>query len=81
MSSLMDWLMCNGTGKRLNNTLSLIPHDVYVIGTQESVISDKEWAGKLRSMLFEKFGESYHVVSCGNVLSSAICRLIFASVL
>jgi phosphatidylinositol-3,4,5-trisphosphate 5-phosphatase 2 len=42
--------------------LSLIPHDLYVIGTQESALSEKEWTAKVRSAIMDFFGIEMHTV-------------------
>ncbi len=31
--------------------MSRIPHDIYVIGTQESALSDKDWVNTLKASL------------------------------
>lgn len=59
MYSLLHWIKSDGLGKKRNGTLALIPHDVYVFGTQESVLSDKEWTNRLKILLTETFGEEF----------------------
>lgn len=59
MYSLLHWIKSDGLGKKRNDTLALIPHDVYVFGTQESVLSDKEWTSRLKILLTETFGEEF----------------------
>ncbi|XP_046568914.1 LOW QUALITY PROTEIN: phosphatidylinositol 3,4,5-trisphosphate 5-phosphatase 2A-like [Haliotis rubra] len=49
--TLKHWLKCNGEGKSLDRTLSRIPHDIYVIGTQESALNDKDWVNTLKASL------------------------------
>ncbi|XP_064614933.1 phosphatidylinositol 3,4,5-trisphosphate 5-phosphatase 1-like [Liolophura sinensis] len=46
------WLLGVGKGKvRDPKVFSRIPHDVYVIGTQESALTDKDWINTLKSVL------------------------------
>ncbi|KAK6195098.1 hypothetical protein SNE40_000592 [Patella caerulea] len=50
-NSLKQWLKCNGSGKPLDRVLSKIPHGIYVIGTQESGLNDKDWTNTLKASL------------------------------
>lgn len=55
MSSINSWLRCNGTGKlRDPQVLGVIPHDMYVIGTQESALTEKDWVNFVKN----------HIKSC-----------------
>ena len=58
----MPWLKSNGLGKQRNSLLSMLPHDIYVIGTQESYLSEKEWINKLKRLLYEAFAEEFFLV-------------------
>uniref|UniRef100_A0AAY4EV25 Inositol polyphosphate-related phosphatase domain-containing protein n=1 Tax=Denticeps clupeoides TaxID=299321 RepID=A0AAY4EV25_9TELE len=40
---LASWFKCKGQGKTRDDTASQIPHDIYVIGTQEDPLGEKEW--------------------------------------
>lgn len=62
MYSLLQWIKSDGLGKKRNATLAMIPHDIYVFGTQESVLSDKEWTVRLKILLMETFGEEFYQV-------------------
>jgi len=61
--NLVPWLRSDGVGKKRNSVLSMIAHDIYVIGTQESSVSEKDWIYKLRALLLENFGEEYTLVT------------------
>ncbi|GFN73980.1 hypothetical protein PoB_000048600 [Plakobranchus ocellatus] len=49
--SLKFWLKCNGEGKSKDRVLSRLPHDVYVIGTQESAMTEKDWINTIKAGL------------------------------
>lgn len=68
--SLLQWIKSDGLGKKRNSTLAMIPHDIYVFGTQESVLSDKEWTNRLKIVLMETFGEEFY-----QVFDSLMCVL------
>ncbi|XP_061183284.1 phosphatidylinositol 3,4,5-trisphosphate 5-phosphatase 2-like isoform X5 [Saccostrea echinata] len=54
-ASINSWLRCNGTGKpRDPQVLGVIPHDMYVIGTQESAMTEKDWVNFVKN----------HIKSC-----------------
>ncbi|KAK7090622.1 phosphatidylinositol 3,4,5-trisphosphate 5-phosphatase 2-like isoform X2 [Littorina saxatilis] len=50
-NTLKFWLRCWGEGKSKDRTLSRLPHDMYVIGTQESGMADKDWINTLKATL------------------------------
>ncbi|XP_048453813.1 phosphatidylinositol 3,4,5-trisphosphate 5-phosphatase 2 [Rhincodon typus] len=50
---LASWLISKGLGKTLDETTVTIPHDIYVIGTQENSVADKEWVDFVRASLKE----------------------------
>ncbi|KAL4219720.1 Phosphatidylinositol 3 [Mactra antiquata] len=49
--SLSTWLKCTGSGKCRDRVLGVIPHDLYVIGTQESSMTEKDWVNTLKAGL------------------------------
>ncbi|KAK3094659.1 hypothetical protein FSP39_004619 [Pinctada imbricata] len=54
-ASINSWLKCNGNGKaRDPQVLGVIPHDLYVIGTQESAMTEKDWVNFVKN----------HIKSC-----------------
>ena len=77
MYCLQPWLRSDGLGKKRNKTLGMIPHDMYIIGTQESALSDKEWTNRIRSILMETFGEEFYLVRFLPCLTERINRSQF----
>ncbi|ESO02937.1 hypothetical protein HELRODRAFT_192166 [Helobdella robusta] len=69
MFCLQPWLRSDGLGKKRSKTLGMIGHDIYVVGTQESSLSDKEWSNRILSLLMESFGEEYYVVLIASLWS------------
>uniref|UniRef100_A0A4W5QX18 phosphatidylinositol-3,4,5-trisphosphate 5-phosphatase n=1 Tax=Hucho hucho TaxID=62062 RepID=A0A4W5QX18_9TELE len=49
--SIESWFQCKGQGKTRDDTADHIPHDIYVIGTQEDPLGEKEWIDTLKSAL------------------------------
>ncbi|XP_041701147.1 phosphatidylinositol 3,4,5-trisphosphate 5-phosphatase 1 isoform X2 [Coregonus clupeaformis] len=49
--SIASWFQCKGQGKTRDDTADHIPHDIYVIGTQEDPLGEKEWMDTLKSAL------------------------------
>ncbi|KAF3835755.1 hypothetical protein F7725_028313 [Dissostichus mawsoni] len=46
-----SWFQCKGQGKTRDDTADHIPHDFYVIGTQEDPLGEREWADTVKSVL------------------------------
>lgn len=46
-----SWFQCKGQGKTQDDTADHIPHDIYVIGTQEDPLSERELAETVKSVL------------------------------
>ncbi|KAH1187835.1 phosphatidylinositol 3,4,5-trisphosphate 5-phosphatase 2 [Mauremys mutica] len=51
--SITSWFTSKGLGKTLDEMTVTIPHDIYVFGTQENSMGDKEWVDVLRGVLKE----------------------------
>lgn len=49
--SLSTWLKCTGAGRSRDRVLGVIPHDMYVVGTQESTMTEKDWVNTLKAGL------------------------------
>uniref|UniRef100_A0A674A7X7 phosphatidylinositol-3,4,5-trisphosphate 5-phosphatase n=1 Tax=Salmo trutta TaxID=8032 RepID=A0A674A7X7_SALTR len=49
--NIASWFQCKGQGKTRDDTADHIPHDIYVIGTQEDPLGEKEWIDTLKSAL------------------------------
>ena len=61
-NSLIRWLLAQGKGKTCSESMACFAHDVYVIGTQESALSEKEWVMKLKSTLQNELLCKLHTV-------------------
>ncbi|XP_071779538.2 phosphatidylinositol 3,4,5-trisphosphate 5-phosphatase 1 [Centroberyx gerrardi] len=49
--NIKSWFQCKGQGKTRDDTADHIPHDIYVIGTQEDALGEKEWGDMLKNVL------------------------------
>ncbi|XP_055502093.1 phosphatidylinositol 3,4,5-trisphosphate 5-phosphatase 1 isoform X1 [Leucoraja erinacea] len=50
-TDIRSWFQCRGQGKTQDDTAADIPHDIYIIGTQEDTQGEKEWVELLKSTL------------------------------
>ncbi|XP_060723713.1 phosphatidylinositol 3,4,5-trisphosphate 5-phosphatase 1 isoform X2 [Tachysurus vachellii] len=48
---ITSWFQSKGQGKSRDDTASQIPHDIYVIGTQEDPLGEKDWIDIVRGTL------------------------------
>lgn len=63
--SLASWLTSRGLGRTQDETTACIPHDIYVIGTQENSLGDREWVEFLCASLKSLMAIDYRVVTAG----------------
>ncbi|XP_005919800.1 phosphatidylinositol 3,4,5-trisphosphate 5-phosphatase 1 [Haplochromis burtoni] len=49
--NINSWFQCKGQGKTQDDTADHIPHDFYVIGTQEDPLGEREWADTVKGVL------------------------------
>uniref|UniRef100_A0A3Q0RCK6 phosphatidylinositol-3,4,5-trisphosphate 5-phosphatase n=1 Tax=Amphilophus citrinellus TaxID=61819 RepID=A0A3Q0RCK6_AMPCI len=49
--NINSWFQCKGQGKTQDDTADHIPHDFYVIGTQEDPLGEREWAETVKGVL------------------------------
>ncbi|KAE8294422.1 Phosphatidylinositol 3,4,5-trisphosphate 5-phosphatase 1 [Larimichthys crocea] len=49
--NINSWFQCKGQGKTRDDSADHIPHDFYVIGTQEDPLGEREWADTVKSVL------------------------------
>lgn len=63
--SLASWLTSRGLGRTQDETTACIPHDIYVIGTQENSLGDREWVEFLRASLKTLMAIDFRVVTWG----------------
>ncbi|NXC80965.1 SHP2A phosphatase, partial [Cercotrichas coryphoeus] len=61
--SLASWLTSRGLGRTQDETTACIPHDIYVIGTQENSLGDHEWVEFLCASLKTLMAIDYRVVA------------------
>ncbi|XP_057193929.1 phosphatidylinositol 3,4,5-trisphosphate 5-phosphatase 1 isoform X5 [Triplophysa rosa] len=62
--NITSWFLSKGQGKTRDDTANQIPHDIYVIGTQEDPLGEKEWVDIVRSALRDINNISFkHIVS------------------
>lgn len=60
--SVASWMLCRGLGKTLDEMAVTIPHDLYVFGSQENSVCDREWVESLRVALKEQTELDYKPV-------------------
>ncbi|KAG8445419.1 hypothetical protein GDO86_010266 [Hymenochirus boettgeri] len=60
---ISSWFMCKGQGKTRDDTADYIEHDIYVIGTQEDPLSEKEWVDILTKSLHEITPAEYKLIT------------------
>ncbi|XP_046892955.1 phosphatidylinositol 3,4,5-trisphosphate 5-phosphatase 1 [Hypomesus transpacificus] len=48
---ISSWFQCKGQGKTRDDTADHIPHDIYVIGTQEDTLGEKDWVDTVKNTL------------------------------
>ncbi|XP_043913229.1 phosphatidylinositol 3,4,5-trisphosphate 5-phosphatase 2A-like [Protopterus annectens] len=49
--NIASWLTSRGLGRCLDETTAYIPHDIYVFGTQENSLGDREWVEYLKTAI------------------------------
>lgn len=65
-SNFLSWLLCQGDGKQRDKNIPFLGFDVYVIGTQESSLSERDWLTRVKNAIKQITPGStkeYHVVS------------------
>lgn len=71
---MTSWFTSKGLGKTLDEVTVTIPHDIYVFGTQENSVGDREWLDLLRGGLKELTDLDYRPVR-GVLLSIPLSSL------
>lgn len=74
--SVASWVLCRGLGKTLDEMTVTIPHDLYVFGTQENSVCEREWVESLRCMLKEQTELEYKPVRKTNHCAEGHVTLI-----
>ena len=62
---ITSWFLSKGQGKTRDDSADYIPHDIYVIGTQEDPLGEKEWLEILKHSLQEITSMTFKTVSSG----------------
>ncbi|XP_048832199.1 phosphatidylinositol 3,4,5-trisphosphate 5-phosphatase 1 [Brienomyrus brachyistius] len=60
---LNSWFQSKGQGKTQDDTACHIPHDIYVIGSQEDPLGEKDWVDTLKSTLRDITNISFKQIS------------------
>ncbi|XP_066454346.1 phosphatidylinositol 3,4,5-trisphosphate 5-phosphatase 1 isoform X2 [Eleutherodactylus coqui] len=60
---ITSWFLCKGQGKTRDETADYIEHDIYVIGTQEDPLNEKEWVEILLRSLNEITNAEYKLIT------------------
>ncbi|XP_073468741.1 phosphatidylinositol 3,4,5-trisphosphate 5-phosphatase 2 isoform X2 [Aquarana catesbeiana] len=76
--NLTSWISSKGLGKTLDEMAVTIPHDIYVFGTQENSVADKEWVDFLRGMLKDCTEVDYRPVAMQSLWNIKIVVLVRA---
>ncbi|XP_067405838.1 phosphatidylinositol 3,4,5-trisphosphate 5-phosphatase 2-like [Emydura macquarii macquarii] len=74
--SIASWLTSRGLGQTQDETTACIPHDIYVIGTQENSLGDREWVEFLRASLKTLMSIDFRVVALQCLWSIKIVVLV-----
>ncbi|KAM9319728.1 phosphatidylinositol 3,4,5-trisphosphate 5-phosphatase 2 [Gastrophryne carolinensis] len=76
--NITSWIGSKGLGKTLDEMAVTIPHDIYVFGTQENSVGDKEWVDFLRVMLKDCTELDYRPVAMQSLWNIKIVVLVRA---
>ncbi|XP_075057841.1 phosphatidylinositol 3,4,5-trisphosphate 5-phosphatase 1 isoform X2 [Mixophyes fleayi] len=60
---MTSWFLCKGQGKTRDETADYIEHDIYVIGTQEDQLNEKEWVEILLRSLNDITTAEYKLIT------------------
>ncbi|KAM8975578.1 phosphatidylinositol 3,4,5-trisphosphate 5-phosphatase 2 [Pelodytes ibericus] len=74
--NLTSWFSSKGLGKTLDEMAVTIPHDIYVFGTQENSVADKEWVDFLRGLLKDCTELEYRPVAMQSLWNIKIAVLV-----
>ncbi|XP_026082865.1 phosphatidylinositol 3,4,5-trisphosphate 5-phosphatase 2A-like [Carassius auratus] len=76
--SLCSWILSRGLGKTLDEMAVTIPHDIYVFGTQENSVCEKEWVETLRCVLKDYTEIDYKLIAVQTLWNIKIVVLVKA---
>ncbi|NXD85344.1 SHIP2 phosphatase, partial [Halcyon senegalensis] len=74
--NITSWFTSKGLGKTLDEVTVAIPHDIYVFGTQENSLGDKEWVDFLRTVLKDFTEVEYRPVAMQSLWNIKVVVLV-----
>ncbi|KAJ0063477.1 hypothetical protein NL108_002737, partial [Boleophthalmus pectinirostris] len=74
--SIASWVLCRGLGKTLDEMTVTIPHDLYVFGSQENSVCDREWIESLRTLLKEQTEVDYKLIAIQTLWNIKLAVLV-----
>ncbi|XP_074006451.1 LOW QUALITY PROTEIN: phosphatidylinositol 3,4,5-trisphosphate 5-phosphatase 2 [Numenius arquata] len=74
--NITSWFTSKGLGKTLDEVTVAIPHDIYVFGTQENSLGDKEWVDFLRAVLKDFTEVEYRPVAVQSLWNIKLVVLV-----
>ncbi|XP_074775556.1 phosphatidylinositol 3,4,5-trisphosphate 5-phosphatase 2 isoform X1 [Athene noctua] len=74
--NITSWFTSKGLGKTLDEVTVAIPHDIYVFGTQENSLGDKEWVDFLRAVLKDFTEVEYRPVAMQSLWNIKVVVLV-----
>ncbi|XP_030647188.1 phosphatidylinositol 3,4,5-trisphosphate 5-phosphatase 1 [Chanos chanos] len=73
--NITSWFQSKGQGKTRDDTANQIPHDIYVIGTQEDPQGEKEWIDTVKAALRDITNISFKQIATQTLWSIRIVVL------
>uniref|UniRef100_A0A8C0JSU3 phosphatidylinositol-3,4,5-trisphosphate 5-phosphatase n=1 Tax=Canis lupus dingo TaxID=286419 RepID=A0A8C0JSU3_CANLU len=74
--TVTSWFTSKGLGKTLDEVTVTIPHDIYVFGTQENSVGDREWLDLLRGGLKELTDLDYRPIAMQSLWNIKVAVLV-----
>ncbi|KAM6157825.1 phosphatidylinositol 3,4,5-trisphosphate 5-phosphatase 2 [Rhynchocyon petersi] len=74
--NVTSWFTSKGLGKTLDEVTVTIPHDIYVFGTQENSVGDREWLDLLRGGLKDLTDLDYRPIAMQSLWSIKVAVLV-----
>ncbi|XP_013769757.1 phosphatidylinositol 3,4,5-trisphosphate 5-phosphatase 2A isoform X1 [Pundamilia nyererei] len=74
--NVASWVLCRGLGKTLDEMTVTIPHDLYVFGSQENSVCDREWVESLRALLKEQTELDYKPIAVQTLWNIKLAVLV-----
>ncbi|XP_048349053.1 phosphatidylinositol 3,4,5-trisphosphate 5-phosphatase 2 [Sphaerodactylus townsendi] len=74
--NITSWFASKGLGKTLDEMTVSIPHDIYVFGSQENSMGDKEWVDFLRGILKDFTEIEYRPIAMQSLWNIKIAVLV-----